>query len=88
MSRRYRVVAPWGAHAPGEEIDAADHPGINFPALVNGAILDPVSPRVACPACTAAKVKKVPNFEKADTFADHYATEHPALVAPDFEGVA
>jgi hypothetical protein len=88
LSRRYRVAEPWANHKPGDEVSAADYPGINFPALVSGAIVEPVSPRVACPACTDAKAKKVPNFEKADTFADHYATEHPALAAPDFEGVA
>jgi hypothetical protein len=34
-------------------------------------------------------VKKadVPHFQKQETLTEHYASEHPALAAPDFEEV-
>lgn len=87
MPRKYRVAAPWGNHGEGDEILATDYPGINFPALVQGAILEPVSPRVTCPACQDAKVKRPPAFEKQDTLGEHYRLEHPALATPDIDEV-
>ena len=83
------MAVSWNGLDAGSEVTANAFPGINFPALVNGAIVEPVSPRVTCPACAADKrVKgKPPAFEKPETFAEHYASEHRALVAPDFEGV-
>jgi hypothetical protein len=88
LSRRYRVVAPWAEHAPGDEVSADKHPGVAFAPLVQGGILEEITPRVPCPACEADKrVRKAPSFEKAETLADHYGEEHPALATPDFEGL-
>lgn len=82
------MAVPWNGLASGDELAADAFPGTNFPALVAGGVLEPITPRVECPACREDKrVKKTPAFEKAETFADHYATEHKALAAPDFEGV-
>jgi hypothetical protein len=82
------VAVAWADHAPGDEVSAADHPGINFPALVDGGVLEEITPRVPCPACEAdRKVRKAPTFEKPETLADHYQEEHPALATPDYEGL-
>ena len=88
MARRYRVKMPVFAAAPGDEITASPDDGADYAALVEGGFLEEIEPRVACPACELDKsVKKVPSFEKAETFSEHYGKDHPALAAPDFEEV-
>lgn len=88
MGRKYRVLRDWGNLNPGDELDAADWQAMNIPAAVSGGFLEPLKVRVPCEACAADKrIKKadVPSFEKAETMQEHYAKDHPALAAPDFE---
>lgn len=88
MGKRYRVAAAWGDHAPGDEVAAADHPGVNFSALVQGGLMEEITSRTTCPACAADKrIKKPPSFEKQETLDEHYANEHPALSPPDIDEV-
>lgn len=74
----------------GNEVSTDDMPNLAVDALVAGGFLEEITPRVSCPACTEDKsVKKddVPHFQKQETLTEHYASEHPALAAPDFEEV-
>lgn len=73
----------------GDEVEVGGF-NLNYDALVESGFLEEITPRVACPACDAAKsVKKddVPHFQKQETLEEHYASEHPALSTPDFEEI-
>lgn len=102
MARRYRVLQPVSWAEAGTEVEVsgrmvngvnlyyADAVAINIAALVEGGFLEEITPKVPCPACTADKsVKKadVPHFQKQETLAEHYESEHKALATPDFEEV-
>jgi len=90
MARRYRVLMDFALGSKGDEVSGVTEMPYDFAALVQAGYLEEITPRIPCPACSEDKsVKKadVPHFQKQETLAEHYAGEHPALAAPDFEEV-
>jgi hypothetical protein len=84
------VLEDFSLGAKGDEISSVQVMPFDFPALVQAGYVEEITPKVACPACDEDKsVKKadVPHFQKQETLTEHYASEHPALAAPDFEEV-
>lgn len=84
MQREYLVVGPREVmgRKRGDKFTSKRLP--NEQALVDGGHLRIVS--VLKEPCEACKGKKgAPSFDNYQDLADHYAAEHPALVAPEEE---
>jgi hypothetical protein len=80
MKRKYEVVGPHAVagHEPGEKFESDPLPLEG--ALVEGGHIRIVSQeKVACEACDKARP---PKFDTYDELAEHFASDHPGLVAP------
>jgi hypothetical protein len=89
--RKYTVTGPFPAYGvnTGESVTLDDSDELVKANIAAGVVTlgedDSPPPKMTCPACVEAGMKRPPSFASHAELADHYGEKHPALVTPEWE---